>query len=158
MSGRGKRGKRGTKRGRQASGCGRRHRETATSGSRSRHSLPPTREQHLKSETHVRTRTTHLAPRVARMAAADSVTTFRASEVAEHKDKKSAWLIIHDQVYDVSKFLDEVRVLAPRSPSSLTPRRPVSSIQEARKSCWNRLARTLLRTSRMWATHRTLEI
>ena len=45
------------------------------------------------------------------MASDGSVTTFRASEVAEHKDKKSSWLIIHDQVYDVSKFLDEVSIL-----------------------------------------------
>lgn len=42
------------------------------------------------------------------MASDSSAVTFRASEVAEHKDKKSSWLIIHDQVYDVSKFLDEV--------------------------------------------------
>lgn len=38
----------------------------------------------------------------------ETLTTFRAADVAEHKDKKSAWLIIHDQVFDVTKFLDEV--------------------------------------------------
>lgn len=33
---------------------------------------------------------------------------FRAEEVKEHKDAKSAWLIIHNRVYDVTKFIDEV--------------------------------------------------
>ncbi|KAK7114095.1 cytochrome b5-like [Littorina saxatilis] len=32
---------------------------------------------------------------------------FRAEEVKSHKDSKSTWLIIHNQVYDVTKFLDE---------------------------------------------------
>lgn len=32
----------------------------------------------------------------------------RASEVAQHKDKKSTWIIIHDNIYDVTEFLDEV--------------------------------------------------
>jgi len=41
------------------------------------------------------------------MATENSTTTFRAAAVADHKDKKSAWIIIHNQVYDVSKFLDE---------------------------------------------------
>jgi len=41
------------------------------------------------------------------MASDSAVKTFRASEVAAHKDKSNPWLIIHDQVYDVSKFLDE---------------------------------------------------
>ena len=39
--------------------------------------------------------------------------TFRLSEVAEHNvtkgENKSVWLAIHDKVYDVTKFLDEVR-------------------------------------------------
>ena len=42
------------------------------------------------------------------MASDGQLKVFRAAEVAEHKDKKSSWLIIHNQVYDVSKFLDEV--------------------------------------------------
>ena len=33
---------------------------------------------------------------------------FRESEVTGKKDK-STWLIIHDNVYDVTKFLEEVR-------------------------------------------------
>ena len=39
----------------------------------------------------------------------------RLSEVAEHKvtkgKDKSVWFAIHDAVYDVTKFLDEVRFL-----------------------------------------------
>ena len=30
-------------------------------------------------------------------------------ELKVHKDAKSAWVSIHDQVYDVTKFLEEVR-------------------------------------------------
>ncbi|XP_076449750.1 cytochrome b5-like isoform X2 [Babylonia areolata] len=32
---------------------------------------------------------------------------YRLEEVKAHNDSKSAWLIIHNQVYDVTKFLDE---------------------------------------------------
>jgi len=36
---------------------------------------------------------------------------FRLTEVAEHKitkgDNKSIWVVIHDKVYDITKFLDE---------------------------------------------------
>jgi hypothetical protein len=35
---------------------------------------------------------------------------FRESEVTSKKDK-STWLIIHDNVYDVTKFLEEVSIL-----------------------------------------------
>lgn len=34
---------------------------------------------------------------------------YTSAEVAEHKDSKSGvWLIIHGNVYDVTKFLEEV--------------------------------------------------
>ena len=40
-------------------------------------------------------------------------TDIRLAEVAEHTlprgEKKSIWMVIHDKVYDVTKFLDEVR-------------------------------------------------
>ncbi|XP_064610269.1 cytochrome b5-like [Liolophura sinensis] len=36
-----------------------------------------------------------------------SLKTIRLEEVKSHKDSKSTWLIIHDQVYDVTKFLEE---------------------------------------------------
>ena len=29
------------------------------------------------------------------------------AEVAEHKDRGSCWVVIHNKVYDVTKFLDE---------------------------------------------------
>lgn len=29
------------------------------------------------------------------------------AEVAEHKDRNSCWVVIHNKVYDVTKFLDE---------------------------------------------------
>lgn len=32
----------------------------------------------------------------------------RLAEVKEHNNGKSTWLVIHDKVYDVTKFLDEV--------------------------------------------------
>lgn len=33
---------------------------------------------------------------------------YRLSEVEEHKERGSCWLIIHNNVYDVTGFLDEV--------------------------------------------------
>lgn len=33
---------------------------------------------------------------------------FALKEVEKHDDKKSCWLVIHDNVYDVTKFLEEV--------------------------------------------------
>lgn len=32
---------------------------------------------------------------------------YRLEEVKEHNSPQSAWIIIHDRVYDVTKFLDE---------------------------------------------------
>lgn len=34
--------------------------------------------------------------------------TYTLEEVAQHNEKKSVWVIIHDAVYDVTPFLDEV--------------------------------------------------
>lgn len=39
---------------------------------------------------------------------AEEIKTFTLTEVAEHNEKKSVWIIIHDCVYDVTPFLDEV--------------------------------------------------
>ena len=33
--------------------------------------------------------------------------TITLAEVAEHKDRNSCWLVIHNKVYDVTKFLEE---------------------------------------------------
>ncbi len=32
------------------------------------------------------------------------------AEIKEHNDGKSTWLVIHDKVYDVTSFLEEVRM------------------------------------------------
>ena len=37
---------------------------------------------------------------------------FTLAEVAQHKDPKDLWMVIHDKVYDVTKFLSEVRDVA----------------------------------------------
>ena len=43
---------------------------------------------------------------------ADEAKIFRLTEVAEHNkskgEDKSIWTVIHDKVYDITKFLDEV--------------------------------------------------
>jgi len=33
---------------------------------------------------------------------------FALKEVESHVDKKSCWIVIHNNVYDVTKFLEEV--------------------------------------------------
>ncbi|RXG73069.1 cytochrome b5 [Armadillidium vulgare] len=33
------------------------------------------------------------------------------AEIENHNDKSSCWVVIHDKVYDLTKFLDEVEVL-----------------------------------------------
>ncbi|ESO95612.1 hypothetical protein LOTGIDRAFT_144558 [Lottia gigantea] len=33
--------------------------------------------------------------------------TYRLEEISKHKTAKSTWLVIHDEVYDVTKFLEE---------------------------------------------------
>lgn len=38
----------------------------------------------------------------------ETTKTFTLEEVAKHNEKKSVWLLIHDSVYDVTKFLEEV--------------------------------------------------
>lgn len=39
----------------------------------------------------------------------DGVKYYRLSEIEEHKTAKSAWIIVNFKVYDVTKFLEEVR-------------------------------------------------
>ena len=41
--------------------------------------------------------------------AAKAEETITVAQVKEHKSAKSSWIIIHNKVYDVTKFLDEVR-------------------------------------------------
>lgn len=33
---------------------------------------------------------------------------YSLEEIAEHKEKGSCWLVIHEGVYDVTKFMEEV--------------------------------------------------
>ncbi|KAJ2405829.1 hypothetical protein J3F80_003908 [Coemansia sp. RSA 2526] len=35
------------------------------------------------------------------------VSTFTAAEIAKHNTREDVWILIHDKVYDVTKFLDE---------------------------------------------------
>lgn len=37
----------------------------------------------------------------------ETVKIFSLSEIAEHNKSDSCWMVIHDKVYDVTKFLDE---------------------------------------------------
>lgn len=37
----------------------------------------------------------------------EKLKVFREDEVKQHKDAKSTWMIIHDKIYDVTKFLEE---------------------------------------------------
>ena len=39
---------------------------------------------------------------------AEELKKFTKKEVETHKDKKSTWIVIHDNVYDVTEFLEEV--------------------------------------------------
>ena len=50
------------------------------------------------------------------MGAAENETKYYSlEEVADHNkgrgEDKSVWMVIHDKVYDVTKFLDEVKVI-----------------------------------------------
>ena len=42
------------------------------------------------------------------MAENEETKYFTLEEVEKHNEKKSVWLLIHDSVYDVTKFLEEV--------------------------------------------------
>jgi len=42
-----------------------------------------------------------------------SVKTFTREEVAKNNDANSTWIIIDNSVYDVTKFLNEVKFAAP---------------------------------------------
>ena len=50
------------------------------------------------------------------MASEADVKVFKLEEVKEHNKSKgedrSIWVVIHDKVYDITKFLDEVLYIA----------------------------------------------
>lgn len=39
-----------------------------------------------------------------------SVKTFSLAEIAEHNSNSSSWVVIHNNIYDVTAFLNEVRI------------------------------------------------
>lgn len=39
------------------------------------------------------------------------LTQYTLEQVAEHNTRQSPWLVIHDRIYDVQKFLEEVGLL-----------------------------------------------
>lgn len=38
----------------------------------------------------------------------DDEKVYEMSEVQQHRSNESCWVVIHDEVYDVTKFLEEV--------------------------------------------------
>ena len=52
--------------------------------------------------------------------------TFTLAEVSKHKVTKGAdksiWIVLHDKVYDVTKFLDEVTYFAYKQAMTSTPK------------------------------------
>ena len=66
---------------------------------------------------------------------------YSGEEIKTHQSPESLWVVVHDKVYDVTKFMDEVRsqtaspeecrnefvrVLSPSLPSSSLPSSPFS--------------------------------
>lgn len=39
-----------------------------------------------------------------------SVKTFKKSQVKEHNKSTDLWIILHDKVYDITKFVNEVNI------------------------------------------------
>lgn len=37
-----------------------------------------------------------------------SVKTYSLAEIAKHNSNQSTWIVIHNNIYDVTKFLNEV--------------------------------------------------
>lgn len=53
---------------------------------------------------------------------AEKELTFK--DVADHNTKKDLWLVIHDKVYDISKFVDEHPYVVPRPCLHSAPHHP----------------------------------
>lgn len=51
---------------------------------------------------------TNLPPHKNSCTMASGAKVFRLEEIKAHNTGKSTWLVIHDKVYDCTKFLDEV--------------------------------------------------
>lgn len=51
--------------------------------------------------------------------------TFTRAEVAKHNTNKDTWLLIHNNIYDVTAFLNEVRIARNTSQLSATALHPL---------------------------------
>lgn len=40
-----------------------------------------------------------------------NVKTYSLEEIAKHNSNQSSWIVIHNNIYDVTKFLNEVSLL-----------------------------------------------
>ena len=67
-------------------------------------------------------------------------------EVAKHRTAESLWVIIHDKVYDITKFMEEVSYCSKFSIITIQLLYSfASSILAARKFCWNKQVFTTVR-------------
>lgn len=73
------------------------------------------------------------------------------TDVATHNDKKSAWIVIHDKVYDVTKFLEEVILIACKLKVTIDNNNlaHLNSIPVVKKCYWKWLAKMLPSRSKM---------
>lgn len=39
-----------------------------------------------------------------------SVKTYSSAEIAKHNSNQSTWIVIHNNIFDVTAFLNEVRI------------------------------------------------
>lgn len=60
----------------------------------------------------------------------DGVKYYRLSEIQEQNSFKSTWIIIHNKVYDVTKFLEEVRSSLVRQELSWVRTEPQQETQQ----------------------------
>lgn len=77
-------------------------------------------------------------------------------DVAPHNTKRDLYVVIHDKVYDASKFVDEHPYVVPQFPEWKTQREQVenanaatTTTEAAKKSSWTSAARMPQRPLRM---------
>ncbi len=67
--------------------------------------------------------------------------TFSWEEVNEHNNSESLWLVVHDVVYDLTKFMEEVRACYPALVITI---HYLCSILEGKKCYWSKLVKLLM--------------